>query len=284
MTRSRRSSGRKVEERLEVFLADADSDSLAEELASTLCSGFDLLKDKTSIRESELTVRDARKFLRQSEDVISVIDIRIGTSIPVAAVESLRTVDNILKHSAKLIPLFNNINAIIENCCQLHELLPEQDGAPVSDETAKQIRDTKVDILIAVGTLFVEVLLIQFSITYRLSFAGTRLITNRLLVHIRKWIPLSLYAGLLKEVHWYLRGELAEMVTDTVKFVGRITERIIEMEGCDVFLKTFENDDITDIREASTVSEIADDGWFTEFRESILPQSDASESQGRLPC
>jgi len=259
----------RAEEGLDGFLDDVDSEHLPEELAVEFCSDYGKLQDEITLSEDELTVHEARKYLRQSEGILERLDERLGASIPVAAVKGLRAADDILKHSSKLIPLFNNIKDILNNCCHLVDLLPDQDDVTLSEDEEKEVQETKVNLLIGAGTLIVEVLAIQLSVTYRISFVGTRLITNRLLVHVREWIGLTLYAALLKEVHWYLRDQISEIVSDTVQFISSITKRIIEMEGCDVLFQSFDRDDLEEIQDAREVTDISEDSWFDELAENL---------------
>jgi len=80
------------------------------------------------------------------------------------------------------------------------------------DESCKLLRGSDnrslTKLYIAIGVFAAECALFTSAVPYRVSFSGTRYIANNLLVHFRGRMGLTLYAVLLREVHWAIRGTI----------------------------------------------------------------------------
>lgn len=252
----------RVEDKIDEFLDEVDQESVAENIARSFCEKYRGLKDDITITKEEPAPHEIRDQLRHAEDVLTELEGVLGTTIDTKPIEVVRKADNAAKLLAKGVPLLGSVKSIIENACTLHRLLPDDEVRKVAKETRAEIKSAKTNLLIACGTLIVQLLAIQLAVTYRLSFIGTRVLANRALVHVRGLIGLRLYSALLREVHWYLRDEFSELITDTIRFIAQKTKEIIETEGCYVYRRAFNPDDLELITEADSPRNIRDDGLF----------------------
>lgn len=90
----------------------------------------------------------------------------------------------------------------------------------VEEESAQAVTDDQyLRFYIATTLVAAEsVLSFYFPVDYRLAWRGTRYVTNRILVRFRSQLGLRLYAFVMSEIHFLIRGVRASQMNDPEKF------------------------------------------------------------------
>lgn len=237
----------KVEEVMDEFLeplrnSSDESVETADEIGSTLCNEYGELKDvsnqtldivRNTDQGSEIP-SEIRHYLSLLEGIIELFNDEFTTNLDTSLISKMDEIANV---AATLVPILLSAKKAVESGCDLSSL-----SESASQEKREEMTRT---FLISCGVLIAEIIVIEFSVTYRVSFLITRKIANRLLIHLRGLVGLKAYAILLKEVHWTVRGELAETFTYILRKTTDLDDELPIH-----FAVAFDDDDIKQLEEA----------------------------------
>jgi len=258
------------EDIVDSFLSNTDSERVAEDIATVVCTEYGSLGDTITIDEEERTPESIREDLRQSEEVLEVLEANLGTTFETRPSEILRQADELAKPVLALVPVLASLKSVVDNGCTLHELLEDTEGSPISNEKEEEITEAKEDLLISCGTLIIQIAAVNYTNTYKISFRATRLLANRLLIHIRGLVGLRLYAMLLREVHWELRAQSALVVSDGFEFIVNKTKELRETEGDSIYENAFEPDDLESLKSATSIDAIKEQTWMEKLLDEVF--------------
>ncbi|OVE83184.1 hypothetical protein [Natronolimnobius baerhuensis] len=184
-----------------------DDPAFFEGLANELTDYEDI-----DVEQFEEGVGATNEQLRQTRKVVDVVNNDLNLGIPSNFVDSLEDVDEQVGKVDKYLPVV----AACQNC--LNDAKNYQEVT--KNGTEDEIEEAQIELFISILLLACEVCLLQSSTAYNLSFAGTRYAANHGLFRVQRHVGNKTYALLLSEVHWGIRGTLANIQT---KIIDRST-------------------------------------------------------------
>jgi hypothetical protein len=174
----------------EHFENEQEVEQITREVATDLCPYSDALSEINMDQFDEEDVLGSEE-LRRVHEIAAILndhfDAGIDTDDLDQAYDKARSVE-------KYLPIIASATRLVDESCKL-----SQEDA---DGSLKKL-------YIATGVFAAECALFTSTAPYRVSFSGTRYVTNNLLVYYRERMGLTLYAVLLREVHWAIRGTIA---------------------------------------------------------------------------
>lgn len=118
---------------------------------------------------------------------------------------------------------------LIASAQSVCEAAEAYDGAESDQERDKTLRTFGIALLVLIS----EIILSQYGVPYRLSFAFTGSLSRHVLFRFRGFMGPKVYALLLSELHWLVRGEALEgfgfIIKQTASFAADVA-----MEGAGV--------------------------------------------------
>ena len=265
------------EDAIDDFLRDADSEAVAEDIATVVCTEHESLGDTITIDEVDRTPESIREDLKQSEAVLEVLEENLGTTFETNPSKIIAQADDLAKPALDLVPVLASIKSVIDNGCTLHNLLEDTNGSTVSNEKQEDIEEAKENLLISCGTLIIQIAAVNYSVTYKISFRATRFLANQLLVHIRGLVGLRLYAMLLREVHWELRSQSAMVVGHSFEFIVNKTKELKqsakELKEADedsIYDDAFESDDLERLNSITSIDDLKEKTWVEKILDGLF--------------
>ena len=215
------------------------------------------LQQAKSVQELPTELRAA---ITQVESILEIaadkFDLEIEASI-------LSYIDEGAKIASMVFPLLAAGKVTVESGCTVHE-----DNA----ENPKQEREQKIRFLLNLTVLIAQVVLIQYSLSYKLAFRLTGKLNNKLLIHLRKVAGLEIYVMSIKGAHYAIRESITEAASYTLQQTKELDDNLNSLfeDGFDQggFLESSDLELIEDWVEEIQKSEFSDfETWLEEEQE-----------------
>lgn len=215
--------------------------------------------EQINVAKFENKVGNTSKQLRRTEKVVEVLNEDLNVDIPKRYINSISRMNSSSSTINKCLPVV----AAGQNCIEAAENYQEAKETGQRDK----IRKAKEDLFISFFLLACHVIILQSSTTYKLSFRGTRYAANRGLVYIRKYMGNRVYALILSEVHWAIRGTLNGVISTIVDRSKSIVWSLyfeLDSEERRELQNIKESLDYDFLKEESKANESDDsDSWFS---------------------